>query len=172
MLGYIRWFIKKKKLYKTLGSIGQKVIIHPSCLFNHVGGIRIGNNVQINRNCVLSGHGGIVIGDGTVFANDIEVFSGEHNYDSDDLEFLPFDDRFINQKVEIGKYVWVGSHSVILPGVKIGDGAVIGACTVVTKDIPPLAVAVGNPAKVIKYRNREVYMKLANSEKSLIKHRK
>lgn len=54
--------------------------------------------------------------------------------------------------VEIGNDVWIGCRVTILPGVTIGDGAVIGACTIVTKDVPPYAIVVGNPPRVIKYR--------------------
>ena len=66
---------------------------------------------------------------------------------------------FFNQSIDvlkgetkIGNNVWIGDSVIILPGVQIGDGAVIGAGSIVTKNIPPFAVAVGNPAKVIKFR--------------------
>ena len=61
--------------------------------------------------------------------------------------------------------MWIGSRVTIIPGVSIGEGAVIGAGAVVTHDIPPLAVAGGNPAKVIKYRNQEVYEKLKSEKR-------
>ncbi len=54
--------------------------------------------------------------------------------------------------VVIGSDVWIGAHATILSGVAIGDGAVVGACSVVAKDVPPYAVAVGNPARVVRYR--------------------
>lgn len=58
--------------------------------------------------------------------------------------------------VSIGNDVWIGSRVTILPGVTIGNGAVIGASSVVTKDVPPYAVACGNPAKVVKYRETNI----------------
>lgn len=64
------------------------------------------------------------------------------------------------QNVEIGDHVWIGSRVTILPGVTIGEGTVIGAGAVVSKDVPACAVAAGNPIRVIKYRNQEVYQKL------------
>ncbi|MNI40841.1 Chloramphenicol acetyltransferase [compost metagenome] len=64
-----------------------------------------------------------------------------------DLYSMPY-----NQKIVIGNDVWIGANAVILPGVTLGDGAVIGAGAVVTKDVPPYAIVGGVPAKVIRYR--------------------
>ena len=171
LLGWIltkRHQKKQAQLKATFQSCGEKVIIRERCQFNHNEHIAIGNNVYIQRDCTFSGHGGITIGNGVVFAHCVDVFSGEHNYDSDDLEYLPFDERFICAPVEIGDYTWIGSHVVIMPGVKIGRGAVIGAASVVTKDIPDYAIAVGNPARVIKYRNKEKFEELADNNASFV----
>lgn len=166
-----RRFIERRKMQKlknSFQSVGEKVQIHESCSFNHNGQIAFGNNISIQRDCTFSGHGGIQIGNGVVISHCVDIFTGEHNYNSDDLEFLPFDERFVCAPVIIGDYVWIGSHTVILPGVKIGEGAVVGACSVVTKDIPACAVAVGNPARVIRYRNEQQYQKLKQEGKSFI----
>jgi len=66
----------------------------------------------------------------------------------------------VYKAVTIGENVWIGTHVLILPGAEIGEGAVIGAGTVVSGVIPPMAVVGGNPAKVIKYRDRETYERL------------
>ena len=153
------------------GRQGEHNQIHESCQFNHCDNIELGSYISIQRDCTFSGHGGIQIGDGTIIAHCVDVFSGEHNYDSDDLQSLPFDECFILEKVTIGKNVWIGARCIILPGVTIGDGAVIGAGSVVTYDIPPLAIAAGNPAKVIRYRNEKRYHELASSGKTLLEER-
>ncbi len=171
MFDRIKRYRDFKKLRKSLNYLGQGTHIASGCQFNHNNMIYLGENVSIQRDCTFSGHGGISVGNGVVISHCVDVFSGEHNYDSNDLMSLPFDERFNCSEVVIGEYVWIGCHSVILPGVKIGEGAVIGACSVVTKDIPPLAIAVGNPAKVIRYRNAEVYNKLKNEKKGLIEIR-
>jgi acetyltransferase-like isoleucine patch superfamily enzyme len=89
--------------------------------------------------------GVIILEDNVVLGPGVVIFSSTHDYN-----FLALPD--ISAPVKICRYVWVGGKSIILPGVVIGEGAVIGAGSVVTKDIPPYCVAVGNPAKVIKQR--------------------
>ena len=160
---------KLAELKKSFKSCGEKIIVRERVQFNHHRNIEIGNNVLIQRDCTFSGHGGIKIGDGCVFAHCVDVFSGEHNYDSLTLEYLPFDESFITAPVEIGDYAWIGSHVIILPGVSIGEGAIIGAGAIVTKSIPAGAIAVGNPARVIRYRDMDKYYQLKNAGKSLIK---
>ena len=96
------------------------------------------------------------IGPGVV----ILLGGGNHQYDT--VSTFPFDDffpeyhgvedRFGKRGVVIGSDVWIGMEAMILPGIKIGDGAVIGARSVVTKDVPPYAVVAGNPARLIKFR--------------------
>lgn len=171
-LGWILTKRKQKleaKLKASFRACGEKVIIRERCQFNHNDNIEIGNNVMINRDCTFSAHGGIKIGNGVVFAHCVDVFTGEHNYDSHDLECLPFDERFKCAPVEIGDYAWIGSHVVIMPGVKIGRGSVIGAASVVTKNVPDYAIAVGNPAKTIKYRNKERFDELAKIDASFVR---
>ena len=78
---------------------------------------------------------------------------------------LPFDEKVIVKPVVIKENVWIGSHCLILPGVEIGEGAVVGAGSVVTKNVPALAVVGGAPAKVIKWRNEERYNILKDKNK-------
>ncbi|GAB6098076.1 hypothetical protein JCM14469_43310 [Desulfatiferula olefinivorans] len=85
----------------------------------------------------------------------LTIFSTNHDYYSP--EFIPYNKKSIPGKVVIKDFVWLGANVTILPGVTIGEGAVIAAGAVVTKDIPKGAVAGGNPAKVIKYRDMEKF---------------
>ena len=161
---------KVKNIKASLLKCGSKVYIDPSVEISEPSLVSIGNNCHIQMNCKLYGFGGgITIGDGSVLSHDIQIFARNHNYDSDDLKLIPYDERDIPKKVEIGENVWIGARATILPGVVIGEGAVIGAASVVTKNIPPYAVVGGNPAKVIKYRNRENYEKLKSQDKIYIK---
>ena len=74
----------------------------------------------------------------------------------------------IDNKVVIDDYVWIGRRAIILPGVKIGKGVVIGAGALVSKDIPDFGIAVGNPAKVVKYRDSKKFNELYNKKISFV----
>jgi len=86
-----------------------------------------------------------------MMGQDVVVFSINHEFDRTDIPMIKqgFQE---NQPVIIGNDVWIGDRVIILPNVKIGDGVIIGAGSVVAKSIPEFAIVVGNPAKVIKYR--------------------
>lgn len=106
--------------------------------------IKVGENVFINSCCRFQDQGGIVIGDGSLIGHNTTIATLNH-------DFNPLKRQNLNPSpVKIGKNVWIGSDCTILPGVEIGDGAIIGAGSVVTKSIPANIIAVGNPARVIK----------------------
>lgn len=151
--------------------IGKNTDIHRSNQFVDSNNIEIGENVFIGFGGLFIGSGGIKIGNGSILAHKIEITTRNHNYNSPDLNYLPYDKNYIYKRVEIGENVWIGSNVLILPGVKIGEGAVIGMGAVVVKDVPPYAVVGGNPAKVIKYRNIETYNKLKIADKIYLKHK-
>ena len=95
------------------------------------------------------------------------IIAQNHNYDGG--QHIPYSSNdYIYKDIEIGDCVWIGSRVTILPGTKIGEGAIIQAGAVVHGEIPPLAIAGGNPAKVFKYRNKEHYEKLKANKKFLI----
>ena len=136
-----------RKLRKK-GIIGENTYINSSCSICHSDS-RIGKFCSIGKNVFIgtSFHPLDYLSTSPVGYLDISPMT--------DGMVLPADKRgtFCNGKpVTIGNDVWIGLNAVIMDGVTIGDGAVIGACAVVTKDVPPYAIAVGIPAKVIKYR--------------------
>lgn len=106
--------------------------------------IKIGKNVFINACCRFQDQGGIEIGDGSLIGHNTTIATLNHDFNPDKRANLH------PSPVKIGKNVWIGSDCTILPGVEIGDGTVIGAGSVVTKNIPANSIAVGNPARVIK----------------------
>lgn len=106
--------------------------------------IHIGKKVFINSGCKLQDWGGIFIGDGVLIGHNVVLATIDH-------DLRPQSRRGMYPKsVKIGRNVWIGSNSTILPGVTVGDNAVIGAGSVVTRDVPENIVVAGNPAKVIK----------------------
>ena len=106
--------------------------------------IKIGKNVFINACCRFQDQGGIDIGDGSLIGHNTTIATLNH-------DFNPLKRQNLTPSpVKIGKNVWIGSDCTILPGVEIGDGAIIGAGSVVTKSVPKNVIAVGNPARVIK----------------------
>lgn len=78
---------------------------------------------------------------------------------------LPYDDIYVVKDVRIAKNVWIGADVSIMPGVNIGEGAVVAACSCIIKDVPPLALVGGNPAKVIGHRDKQEYEKLKDENK-------
>ena len=110
------------------------------------GSIKIGNNVFFNSSCIITSRNKIEIGDNTILGPGVIVYDNDHVI----RDGLVVDNEFTTAPVSIGKNVWIGACSVILPGVTIGDGSVIAAGSVVTKDIPADCVAGGNPCKIIR----------------------
>jgi acetyltransferase-like isoleucine patch superfamily enzyme len=106
--------------------------------------IHIGKGVFINSGCKFQDQGGIYIGDNSLIGHNTVIATLNHDINP------KFRGDTIPKTVRIGKNVWIGSGVIILPGINIGDNAVIGAGSIVTKDVPKDMIAVGNPAKVIK----------------------
>lgn len=116
--------------------------------------IAIGNHCVINRDCLLDGRKGkIVIGNNVDIARGVWIFTLEHD---------PHDDYHSAQAgdVTIEDHVWIASRCMILPGIKIGKGAVIAAGAVVTKDVPEMAIVGGIPAKVLGERKSKLKYEL------------
>lgn len=96
----------------------------------------------------------VIIGDNCIIATHVKLISTNHNYLSKDILIRDqgFGDEYAKKGIKIGNDCWIGAGACILPGVNLGDGVVVGSMAVVTKDVDPYSVVVGNPAKVIKVR--------------------
>jgi acetyltransferase-like isoleucine patch superfamily enzyme len=149
------WFFSRlrckyylKKLKKGSGkflSCYGLWIWHPQNVF-------IGNNVYFNRNVLIAGvpdpDSSVYIGENCLFGPNIIIVSGEHNYEHPTLSMR--NSGVLAGPIIIEKDCWIGGNVTITKGVKIGQGSVIGANSVVTKDIPPFSLAAGCPANVLK----------------------
>ena len=112
------------------------------------GGISIGSGSGLGVNCSV--HGPLRIGDNVMMGPEVTILTHTHNIERTDIPMGQQGMRVA--EVVVGNDVWIGMRVVIMPGVKVGNGAVIGAGAVVTKDVPDFAVVGGVPAKIIKYR--------------------
>ena len=138
-------------------SVGSDCVIYPrnrfvlgDLKFNADANLSVGNNVHINAGGYISGEGGVSMGDYVLIGPNTCILSAGHVYD--DLSQPIQMQELTYGPIIVGQDVWIGGSCVILQNVVIGDGAVIGAGSVVCKDVPPLAVVVGNPARIVKYR--------------------
>lgn len=106
--------------------------------------ITIGKDVFINSGCHFQDQGGIEIGDGALIGHNVVLATINH-------DTIPGNGRKNHYApIQLGKHVWIGSNATILPGVTVGDWAVIAAGAVVTSDVPPYTIVGGVPAKIIK----------------------
>ncbi len=137
-------------LKRAFKSCGKRVTIKRNVWFVYPEYIEIGDDVLINNSCFFEGGKGIKIGNYVQLAHSVSIVSMNHSFARKDLPIKK--QGFSGGPVEIGDDVWLGAKVTVLPGVRIGEGSVIGANSVVTHDIPSYSVAVGSPARVIKKR--------------------
>ena len=143
---------------KVFAKVGENCYIEPPFRANWGCNMHVGNNFYANFNLTVVDDADIFIGDDVMIAPNVVIATGTHPV-CPELRALVYQ---YNLPVHIGSRVWIGAGSIILPGVTIGDGSVIGAGSVVTKDIPAGVVAVGNPCRVmrkISERDYEYYYK-------------
>ena len=121
--------------------------------------LTIGRNCQFGDNTHIVAHKSVRIGNDVLLASKIfisDTSHGEYNGAEQVSPYsLPRDRALMSMPVEIGDRVWLGENVVVLAGVKIGEGCIVGANSVVTKEIPPNSIAAGIPARVIKKWNEE-----------------
>ena len=152
----IRKGIYKRRALRVVNSCNESdIFINYPCVFTaHT---RIGHNCHFNG-MTVNGSGEVIIHDNFHSGHDCKIITQNHNYDTGTK--LPYDNTYIIKSVIIGKNVWLGDSVIILPGTVIGDGVVVQAGSVVHGNIPPLSIIGGNPAVVIKYRDKDHYDRL------------
>ena len=150
---------REAMLKEMFAEIGENCYIEPPLHANWGGHhVHFGNSVYANFNLTLVDDTHIYVGDYTMFGPNVTVATAGHPI----LPELREKAYQFNQPVYIGRNCWLGAGVVVLPGVTIGDNSVIGAGSIVTKDIPANVVAVGNPCRVLREineRDREYYFK-------------
>lgn len=151
------WSIRKM-FFKLAGvSIGKGSTIHMGCRFFEPSGLTVGQDTIIGDGAFLDGRADLVIGDHVDMASEVMIYNSEH--DVNDPAF-----KAIEEPVKISDYVFIGPRAIILPGVKIGKGAVVAAGAVVTKDIPSYKIVGGIPAEIIGERkNKDLNYRLGRA---------
>ncbi len=138
---------REKMLKEMFAEFGQGSYIEPPLHANWGGKhIYMGKNVYVNFNATFVDDANIYIGDNTMLGPNVVIATAGHPINPELRERV----TQYNAEVHIGKNVWLGAGVVVLPGVTIGDNSVIGAGSIVTKDIPANVVAVGNPCRVLR----------------------
>ena len=135
---------RRALLLERFAAVGEAAVIRPPFHCDYGFNIRLGAGVFLNFNCVILDVVAVDIGDKTQIGPAVQILAADHPRDAASraagLEF--------GRPIRIGRNVWIGGGAIILPGVSIGDDALIGAGSVVTRDIPAGAVAFGNPARL------------------------
>lgn len=150
----LRIFFQKRKLKE----IGKNSEIRPYCTIIGTNNVYIGKNVTIPSGTILvtnphDSNSKIIIEDDVLFGPNNAVYASTHNYSNPDIPIQ--EQGYTCGITTIKKGAWVGINAVILPGITIGRNAVVGANSVVTKDVPDYAVVAGTPAKLIKYTKND-----------------
>ncbi len=138
---------KRHKIVKDLlGNCGEGTWIEPPFYCDYGSNISLGDKVFFNFNCVVLDVCPVTIGSNVLFGPGVQIYTATHPL-SAAVRRAGLEN---GKSIEIGSDVWVGGGAIICPGVKIGDRTVVGAGSVVTKDLPPDVFAAGNPARVIR----------------------
>lgn len=138
---------ERSRLIKTiLGKSGKDTYIEPPFRCDYGYNIEVGDNFYANYNVTILDIAKVTIGDNVMLAPNVSIYTAGHPIHKD-MRNTGYE---YGIEITIGNDVWIGGNTVLAPGVKIGNGVVIGAGSVVTKDIPDNVIAAGNPCKVIR----------------------
>jgi maltose O-acetyltransferase len=141
---------RRKLLAERFAEIGEGAVVRPPFHCDYGFNIRLGAGVFLNYNCVILDVVEVVIGEGTQLGPAVHIYTADHPRDPAErrkgLEF--------GRSVRIGKHAWIGGGAIILPGITIGDDAIIGAGSIVTRDVPAGVTVTGNPARIVSPAQR------------------
>ncbi|KAJ1680384.1 hypothetical protein EV182_000105 [Spiromyces aspiralis] len=144
---------KKAELTKELfGTGGEHVAIEPPIYVDYGTNIHFKGSAFFNFNCVILDVARVDIGRGTIFGPGVQIYTAAHPLEPE----LRLQELEYANPIKIGDNVWVGGSAIICPGITIGDNSVVATGSVVTKDVPPMVVVAGNPARVIKHLESSV----------------
>lgn len=151
---FIPWLPSKmlrNRLFRLCGVKASKdVHFYPGLSIRNPKGLVIEDGASLGPRCLLDARCGLTIRKNAVIAYDAIIWSLNHDYN---------DEKFCGKgaSTEIGEYAWICSRSIVLPGIKIGEGAIVASGAIVTKDVPPYSIVAGVPARIIGQRDKKNY---------------
>lgn len=157
---HLYWGIKKIKF----ASLGNNVRVSNNCFFAHAENIYIEDDVFLAREIYIDAISEIYIGSGVMIGPRCTFIAGSHNYNSNDLKSIPYDNRMINLPIIIEKNVWIGANVSIAPGTHIEEGCVIGMGASIYGTIPKFSVVGAGAYKIIKTRDEKKYLELRDMD--------
>jgi maltose O-acetyltransferase len=128
----------------------KNVSVHMNCIFFAAGYLTVGDHSVLNARCIIDNRGSITIGKSVSISGDVTILTADH-----DVNSISFEGK--ERLVVIDDFVWIGTKALILPGVVLGEGCVVAAGSVVTKDVQPYEIVGGVPAKKIGEREKHDY---------------
>ena len=131
---------------QLFGKSDETTFLNPPFYCDYGSNIEVGSNCFINYNCTILDNGKVRLGDNCMLAPNVSIYTAGHTLHPD-ARVLGYE---YGIDVTIGSNVWIGGNTVICPGVRIGDNAVIAAGSVVIRDVPPNTLVAGNPARIIR----------------------
>lgn len=142
-----------KSLFLRLNGaiVGKRVVFYPGVWIAPGRNLVIGDDVDLALNVLIETSGGVTIGERTLIGYGAKIFSRNHHVPPNHGNVFAAGHSM--RAVLIGKDVWLGANVIVLPGRTIGDGSVVGAGSVVTKDVPAFTIVAGNPAKLVRVRD-------------------
>jgi acetyltransferase-like isoleucine patch superfamily enzyme len=160
LLGGHRYYSQFEHQYcpEDFRACGEGTVICKGVCFLSTNRVTIGKCAYIAPGCYIHAGGGFHLGDYSGLGAGTTIITIEHHHAG--AESIPFGELRLVKPVYIEDYVWVGANVSILPGVRVGEGAILGLGSVVSRDVPAMAIVMGNPAQVIGHRNQKAFEQL------------
>src|SRR5262245_34400686 len=131
---------------ELLGRVGRDSFIQPPFACDYGYNVQLGDGVFINFNAVILDCAPVTIGDGTQIGPGVQLLAADQPREVEQRRTL----RELARPISIGSNAWIGAAAIVLPGVTVGDDSIVGAGSVVTRDVPSGVLAVGNPSRVVR----------------------
>lgn len=148
----IGYWLRRVLVRQIFAECGEGVIVKQNCYFGNGKTLRVGSNSQLGVNARIQPS--VTIGNDVLMGFDVIILTSTHEFEDPSTPVRL--QGYLAGPVEIGNDVWIGARVIIMPGVTIGDHSIIGANSVVTRNIPPLSVAAGMPCRVMRKRGERL----------------